>query len=340
MNAMDRGETVPRAPGRPRGAAATPRARAGGAGAWTILVIGLFVLPGAAWVQAAPTAVVIVVEGSVQVESGGAPPVEATVGTRLSTGDRVLPESGSRAVLIERGGNRIEVTEASTVRAPSSGGGAAGDGDMFSRTVQVLGQVAGAETENLMDRQGMIRPIPGEPVLVSPRNQLAIMSSRPRFVWRPVDGAAGYTVQIRTPGSEPLRFTGVRDSTWTYPEAAPVLVPGTEYWWTVAPAGSGRAAREQRFRVIDADEYERVTRDLANLEELGLDPWDEGAFLTAVLFADAGLYYDAAGALEFLEDSGISLGADAYLLKGELLIELGDAGGARKAFEAADRMRR
>lgn len=316
-------------------------ARSGvGPGAWLTLGLAVFFLLGAAWVQSGPAAVVILVEGSVQVESGGAAPVEATVGTRLSAGDRVLPESGSRAVLIERGGTRTEVTEAFTVRAPSSDGGGAGDSDMFSRTVQVLGQVAGADTENLMDRQGMIRPIPGEPVLVSPRNQLTIMSPRPRFVWRSVEGATGYTVQVRTPGSQPLRFAGIQDTAWTYPDAAPVLVPGTEYWWTVAPAGSGRATREQRFRVIDADEYERVTRDLATLEELGLDPWGEGAFLTAVLFSDAGLYYDAAGALEYLEGSGVSLSADAHLLKGDLLIELGDAEGARKAFESADRMRR
>lgn len=303
-----------------------------------LLAIGTALLFVAAWTpQSGPVAVLIQVEGAVQVEQGGSTS-EASVGTRLAAGDRVVPSSGGSAVLIQRGGTRIEVTDAHTVQTPSSGSG--GEGDMFSRTVQVLGQVANADTDNLMDRQGMIRPIPGEPVLVAPRNELTVLTPRPTFTWRAVEGAEGYTVQVRRPGSRPVRFQEITDTTWTYPSSAPPLVPGEEYWWTVAPAGSGRATREQRFTVVGPETYEAVARDLRTLTEMGLDPAGEGAFLAAVAFRDAGLYYDAAGALEHLEQSGTSLGPDAYLLKGEVLATLGDAEGARRAFDRADELRR
>jgi hypothetical protein len=299
--------------------------------------IGLL-LATAAWTyQSGPVAVIIQVDGAVQVEQGGAG-ADATVGTRLAAGDRIVPSSGASAVLIQRGGTRIEVGEAYTVEAPASGSG--GDGEMFSRAVEVLGQVANADTESLMDRQGMIRPIPGEPVLVAPRNELTVMAPRPTFTWTSVDDAAGYTIQIRRPGSRPMRFGEISDTTWTFPASAPSLIPGEEYWWTVAPAGSGRATREQRFTVIDPAGYETVTRDLRMLDEMGLDPAGEGAFLAAVAYRDAELYYDAVGALELLERSGAALGPDAYLLKGEVLTAVGDAEGARRAFDRADEIRR
>ena len=301
------------------------------------IAIGLLLATGAWTYQGGPVAVIIQVDGAVQVEQGGSA-ADAAVGARLAEGDRVVPSSGASAVLIQRGGTRIEVEEAYTVQAPASGSG--GGGDMFSRTVEVLGQVANADTEGLMDRQGMIRPIPGEPVLVAPRNELTVLSPRPTFTWRAVEDATGYTVQLRRPGHRPVRFRELPDTVWTYPSSAPPLVPGEEYWWTVAPAGSGRATREQRFSVVGPDGYERVTRDLRMLDEMGLDPSGSGAFLAAVAFRDAGLYYDAAGALAALESGDQTLSPDAYLLKGEVLSALGDAEGARSAFDRADELRR
>lgn len=306
-----------------------------------LLAIGIaLLLATAAWTyQSGPVAVIIQVDGAVQVEQGGST-ADATVGTRLAAGDRVVPSSGASAVLIQRGGDRLEVAEAHTVDAPPSSGSGGGEGDMFSRTVEVLGQVANADTESLMDRQGMIRPIPGEPVLVAPRNELTVMTPRPSFTWRSAEGATEYTIQIRRPGSRPVRFGEISDTTWTYPASAPPLMPGEEYWWTVAPAGSGRATREQRFTIIGPDAYASVARDLRMLDEMGLDPVGEGAFLAAVAYRDAGLYYDAIGALELLERNGTALGREAYLLKGEVLTAVGDAEGARRAFDRADELRR
>lgn len=296
-----------------------------------------FLLTAGTWaVQGSPVGVILEVEGTVRVVSGDADPVDAAVGTRVSSEDRIVPESGGRALLVLRGGDRVEIGQAYTVPSP---GTSSGDDDAFSRVNDVMGRVASMNRENLADRQGMIRPIPGEPVPVEPRNELTVLSIRPTFTWHGVQGTTGYTVQIRRPGSAPVRFQSVDDTTFTYPADAPPLIPGEEYWWTVAPEGSGRATREQRFSVIGADAYARIAGELRSLADSGLDPAGDGAFMAAVLFRNAGLYYAAEGALSYLERSGAPMSADAYLMKGEILATLGKLEGARAAFDRADAMR-
>ena len=54
----------------------------------------------------------------------------------------------------------------------------------------------------------------------------------------------------------------------------------------------------------------------------GLDPMTDGLFLTVVAYRDLGLYYEAHDALLTVERQA-SLSADLYLLKGEILVELG-----------------
>jgi predicted negative regulator of RcsB-dependent stress response len=72
---------------------------------------------------------------------------------------------------------------------------------------------------------------------------------------------------------------------------------------------------------------------------MGLDPEGDGLFLTAVVYRDMGLYYDAADALDGLEAAN-DMSADMYLLKGEILSEMGHAEEARAAFDKADAMMR
>lgn len=71
----------------------------------------------------------------------------------------------------------------------------------------------------------------------------------------------------------------------------------------------------------------------------GLDPMTDGLFLTVVAYRDLGLYYEAHDALLTVERQA-SLSADLYLLKGEILVELGHEEAAREAFDRADQMMR
>jgi hypothetical protein len=286
--------------------------------------------------QDAPAAVVVKVEGSVQLQMGDGDPRPAAVGARLSVGDRVLPAAESRAIVVYRTGATRQVTEATTIEAPAG----AAEGDMFSRTVGVLAQAANSDARSQPNRQGMIRPVPGAPEIISPRNLIKVLGPRPTFRWHPAEGMDGYIVQIRREGSPPVRYPVGSVTTWTLPESEEALVPGEVYWWTVGPSGRGRPSREMQFQLLGTEEQAAIDEQLALLTDSGLDPEGDGAFLATVVYREAGLLYDAARSLAFLEDAGIGLSADAYLLKGEIMDALGELEAAQEAFDQADKVMR
>ena len=47
--------------------------------------------------------------------------------------------------------------------------------------------------------------MPSMAVLVSPRNGLKVNGTHPAFSWMAVEGAPGYTLQLRTEGQPPRR---------------------------------------------------------------------------------------------------------------------------------------
>ncbi len=291
--------------------------------------------------QDAPAAVVVKLDGSVQIQIAGAEPQAATVGTRLSVGDRVIPGAGAKAIVVFSSGATQTLTEAFTIQAPSG----SAEGDMFSRTVQVLAQAATSDARNQPNRQGMIRPIPGaSPEIVGPRNSLPVKSTRPAFSWLPAEAQAEghpeYIVQIRQEGSAPVRYEVGAVTSWTLPDDAPALIPGESYWWTVGPTGRGRPSREMQFQVLALDRHDALNEQLGILLEAGLDPEGDGAFMAAVIYREAGLFYDAAAALGFLEDAGQPLGVEAFLLKGDIMDAIGDLEAAQAAFDQADRLGR
>jgi hypothetical protein len=256
------------------------------------------------------------------------------VGVRLSVGDRVLPGTSASAIIVFQTGATREVTEATTIEAASGGG----DGDRFSRTVQVLAQAATSDARNQPNRQGMIRPVPGTPEIIAPRNMIKVLGPRPTFSWHPSEGITEYIIQIRREGSRPVRYQVGATTTWTLPEEEEGLEAGATYWWTVGPAGRGRPSREMQFQVLSEDEQAVVMEEITLLAESGLDPEGDGAFLATVVYREAGLLYDAARSLGFLEDAGIPLGVGTYLLKGEIMDALGDLEAAQAAFDQADKV--
>lgn len=283
--------------------------------------------------QDAPAAVLVKVQGEVQLRLGGAAPVAAAVGARLGAGDEVIPGSGGEAVVVHRTGRTQVVREPTTIEGAESGG----QGDMFTRTVRVFAQAANSDARQTGNRQGMIRPLPGGPAPIAPRNGLKVMDPRPTLTWFAVPGATGYRVQVRREGETPVRFDVGADTVFALPADAE-LAYGATYHWTVAPTG-GRPVMEQSFTVAGADDLAQVEGALSAIEGMGLDPADDGRLLVAIVFTDLGLLYDAAEAIAALEEAG-SLSADVFLLKGEVLDALGHFEEARAAFDKADGMLR
>lgn len=288
----------------------------------------------AGFLQDAPIAVMMKVDGDVRLVQGEGEPQPAVVGARLQAGDRIVPASeGATAVVVFRSGQKSEITEESVIQAPSS----SDRGDMFSRTVNVLAQAANSDARTSPNRQGMIRPIPGEPTKVAPRLGIKVESTRPTFVWRSFEDAGGYTIQIRREGEPPRRYQ-TEDTVFTLPEDEE-LERGTTYHWTVAPERTRRPAREDSLVVMSAEEHEQLEWSMEAIEEMGFDPTDDGRLLSAVVYTDHGLFYDAAEVLEEMRESG-EVSADVLLLQGEVLDRIGEVEEAGEAFDEADeRMR-
>jgi len=283
-----------------------------------------------------PVALVIRIQGEVMVSHGGGAPGPASVGEQMFVGDDLSPTEGSRAILITRTGAQQVVTEQTTMAEPRG----SGNPDMFARAMSTLAQAAATDATT-GGRQGMIRPIPGQSTLVSPRNSLLVMDGRPTFEWTATP-AQTYDLMIRQVGAagRPAIYEVGSDTTFTLPEGEE-LEYGASYVWTVFVGGrrGGRPIPEQEFRVMSIEESVDMQDYLDEIAVFGLDPMSDGLFLTVVAYRDMGLFYDAANALDTVEGQA-NLSAELYLLKGEILAELGQEEAARAAFDRADELMR
>ena len=300
----------------------------------SLSVLAAAMPPGAsAAAQDEPAALVIRVQGAVDVTHGGSAPAPASVGERMFVGDGVLPEPGSRAILITRAGAQQVVTERTTVEEPRGGGGSP---DIFERAMATLARAAATDAST-GGRQGMIRPIPGQTSLVAPRNALNVATRRPTFRWTATPGRSYDLMLRKVDGGRPMIYEVGADTVWTLPHDAPDLELGAAYQWTVFVGGrqGGRALPPQHFRVIGLEESVELEDYLAEIEVFGLDPHGDGLFLTVVAYRDMGLFYEARDALDRVEgEAGLSW--ELYRLKGEILAELGHEEEARAAFDRAD----
>jgi hypothetical protein len=292
-----------------------------------------------------PAAIVIQVNGDVAVQrSGQSARTPATVGLTLLAGDRVMVPGGAKAVLLHRTGRMETVTADATVVEPATREPAG----LFAQTVRTLTQVATTDARTQPNRQGMIRPIAGAAAPILPRNGLTVLELRPTFTWYRLPDATGYTVQLRlvdgpceggAPESRPelcrpVRYDAAQDTSWTVPRHASPLIPGALYEWTVGTAG-GRPAPVQRFRVATPEAYTAVAGVLRELAAAGMDPGGDGLFLAALAYRDAGLFYEASGALDRLASAGAGSGAAFHHLRGEVYDALGLLDEADAAFKLA-----
>ena len=306
-------------------------------GSWKLGVLMLAVLVSAAFYRwsADPSAVVVQITGGVQVQRvGKTASVPATVGLSLMPGDKVVVAAGGKAVLLYKTGKMQPVSQTTTIEDAQRDK----PGGLFNQTVSTLTQVATTNARTQPNRQGMIRPIAGEPAPIAPRNGVKVADLHPAFTWFRLPDAKSYTLQVRRiepMASRPERYDVGTDTSWTYPASATPLMPGGLYEWTVAAGSGGRPATVQRFRVLGSDDFTRVATTMNELVAAGIDPLGDGLFLTALAYRDAGLMYEASAMLERLGRNGAS-GRAYHLLRGEVQDALGDLDSAAKSFAVAD----
>lgn len=302
---------------------------------WILAILALATVTAPAAAQE-PAAIVIRVQGDVTVTSAGDDPAAAAVGARVYPGDEVTPADGGRVILITRTGAQQVVTEQTVITEPRGGG----NPDLFARAMSTLAQAAATDAST-GGRQGMIRPIPGQSTLVGPRNGLLVADGRPTFEWTATPGQS-YDVMLRQVGASgrPSIYEVGSDTMFVLPEGVE-LEAGASYVWTVFVGGrrGGRPIPEQEFRVMSMQESIEMEDYLSDIAVFGLDPQTDGLFFTVVAYRDMGLFYDAADALEGVEQEA-SLSPELYMLKGEILAELGHEEAARAAFDKADELMR
>ncbi|HET6762881.1 MAG TPA: hypothetical protein VFH27_04390, partial [Longimicrobiaceae bacterium] len=205
-----------------------------------VLLCGAPMLPGEARAAVDPVAVVVRLVGRVQVQRGAAAAKAAAVGMPLLPGDQVVVPAGGQAVVLYRTGRTQMLQQSARIAAPT----AAQPNGVFRQTVRTLSQVASTDARTQPNRQGMIRPISGAAVPISPRNEIRVRGGRPTFTWFAVPEVRDYEIQLRrvdgTPGPV-VRYPVGADTTWTVPASSPALEPGGTYEWSVAWP-DGRAA--------------------------------------------------------------------------------------------------
>ena len=288
---------------------------------------------------AEPVALLVKFQGDVQVQRVDAEEaVAGTIGMQLVPGDEVLVAQGAQAIVLYKTGRMVKAEATVKIEQPTE----SGESSLFANTVKTLGQVATTDARTQPNRQGMIRPIAGAPVPIAPGNKIKIvkvLSGRPTFTWFSVDGMDRYMVQIRRDGDNagaPRRFEAGSDTVWTLPLSEAPLIPGATYMWTVGGPGAGRVAEEQRFTVASADDIALIQQTLNGLVEAGIDPAEDGLFLGALAYRDAGLYYEAQRALDRIEADGNGQGRAFFMLRGEVYDALGLLDQAERAFNMAD----
>jgi hypothetical protein len=293
---------------------------------------------------AEPAAVLVQMSGAVQVQHSGQAPSAATIGMHLLSGDRLIVPQGGKAVLLYRTG-KMQTATAPIMISDAKASQSAG---LFSRTVQTLSVVATTDARAHPNRQGMIRPIAGSAVPVSPRNHIKVLSVRPTLVWFRIPEAPGYVVQVRrvdaacTTGSpetrpaqcKPVRYQAGADTSFNVPEKEP-LARGGAYEWAVAPTSGGRVSEVQRFQVAGEKDQSAIDAELKEMTAAGINPTTDGLFLSALAYRSAGLFYDAKRALDRLPAAAAN-GKAYHQLRGEVLDALGDLDGAAREFSEAD----
>jgi hypothetical protein len=287
----------------------------------------------AAAVRDDPAAVIVQVSGRVEVQRGEQT-TPAAVGTALEAGDRVVVPGGGRAVIMYRTGRFETATATTTVEARQSGE----PSGLYRQTLQTMAQVATTDAARQPNRQGMIRPVPGQAAPIAPRNDIVVLDVRPVFTWFAVPDAPSYTIQLQrldVAGARPVRWETGADTTWAYPAIEPPLVPGAAYRWTVA--ASGRVAEPQSFRVIAAPDFAQLAAAFSALSDAGVDPASDGLFVAALRYRDAGLFYEAERALARIATNGGGGGRAFHLLRGEVYDRIGELELASGSFQAADR---
>lgn len=218
-----------------------------------------------------PYAIIASATGKVEVVHAGATR-RASFGFTLERGDRVVVAPGASATVYLSDGNVIELAERSTVTiggrvAPSSkvGPGAGLSGGVYSQVSRFV--TGGSRQSGLVAMSAMRGGEERTPFLDGPR-QTDLLTDRPTFAWRPVEGASRYRVSVSGDQGEVWRREVVANGL-EYPADVPALARDADYLWKVEAIGARGPFRDESsvFHVLSEGAASSVRVDLSHIAE-------------------------------------------------------------------------
>ncbi len=226
--------------------------------------------------HAEPIAIIAAMKGKVTVQSGaGTEASTATFGRGLEAGDRVQLGVGASATILFNDGNVAELSEKSALTIGSSAKSGKGasklPGDVFAQVSKLT--TGGSRKSGLV----VMAPLRSSataagPEPITPR-QTDVLTARPAFAWRAVEGAERYRVSLSGDDGE-LWNREVNTATLAYPADAEALAPDHELLWEVqAFGGSGALGKASAsFRVPAQADLDAVRAVLERIRAAGDSP--------------------------------------------------------------------
>jgi len=255
---------------------------------------------------AEPIAFVVAMKGSVTVTSGKGVAAKAVLGRPLERGDKVQVGPSGSASLFFSDGNVVELGAGSSMTvggkltaadAKRVGPGSGVSNEVFTKVSKFI--TSDSKQAGLVALSPMRGTFP-EVLILEPRRS-ALLTGRPGFAWRSVQGASRYRVTV-TNDDGPVWSREASDTTLAYPGDADSLAGDLDYSWEVKAMSDTGPIRgeESTFHVLADGEAEQVRDHLGDIQKAAGDGSQAGRYLAGSYLVGRGLYADAARQFEEL----------------------------------------
>ncbi|MBI1795493.1 MAG: hypothetical protein HY076_01010 [Candidatus Eisenbacteria bacterium] len=246
-----------------------------------------------------PVAVIAAVKGRVDIGSShGGPLQRAVFGRALERGDRVTVAAGGAATLFFNDGNVIEVAEKSSLTVSGRVGGKPAAGPASGLPGEVYASVtrfvAGGSRETGLVAGSALRGTDQAPIQLAPR-RTAVLTDKPSFAWRAVEGATRYRVSVSSADKGDLWTREVAGLSIGWPADAAGIAAG-DYLWEIEAFADARSLRKESS-VFSALEPAKAATIRGNLDRIrdtaGGSDSPAARYLAGSYLSGLGLYQDA-----------------------------------------------
>lgn len=172
-------------------------------------------------------------------------------------------------------------------------------------------------------------------ILTRPYGRILVNHS-PLLAWSAVNGATGYSVEVKGKGVHWQRT--VHGRTLTYPSDQPVMQGGQAYQITIVANQGETPIRAEQFAVnlLPQDDIREINALVKQVRNLSISQ-DQATYLIDSLFANDGLLAESIATLEAQIKAG-SQNPLIYGTLGDRYLQAGVSGAAKEMYETADRL--